>query len=279
VSPRPPVSTEKLRALRQFAPNPPAADWHAIPDSAVPAPTSRLVGKKVLLIGLAGAVALALCLLGWSFWRQFEQVKRELDQTKLALTAANGEVARVQGDFASASVVHDLWGLGSRFAAESARACTADDDRKSVRTATALSIQMWSDSAIRSEIDLEHALLPVLRGLEKQELHVAGASLPAGVVAQYRRFRRDALGDVIMLDPSRIVDRESRRAVLDLLRRAGEGQLDREKTTVVYRFDDYGKVSYPLVQGPADTTLLHTKLSSDPLAGPATIAVAEFPCS
>ena len=82
-----------------------------------------------------------------------------------------------------------------------------------------------------------------------------------------------------MLDPSRIVDEGSRTAVLDLLERTGEGQLDPEKITVVYRFDDYGKVSYPLVQGPADKTLLHAKLSSDPLTGPSTIAVADFPCS
>jgi hypothetical protein len=228
---------------------------------------------------MAGAVALALCFLGWTLLQRFQRVSRELKQTRLELSQAEREVARVKEGFASASAVHNLWGLGSQFAADSAVACAADDDRARMRAATASAVEMWSDSDVRSEVDLEGSLIPVLRVLQSQGVHIAGASLPAGVVAQYRRFHREALGDVVMLDRSRMVDADSRAAVLGLLRRLSNGGLDPEKTTMVYRFDDYGNVSYPLVQGSSDETLLEAQLSNDPAAEPVTISAADYPCS
>jgi hypothetical protein len=169
--------------------------------------------------------------------------------------------------------------VGSQFGAAGAGACRGDKDKANVRAATLAAIEMWSDSEVRAEMDLERAVLPVLQGLRQQGIQVVGASLPPGVIAQYRRFLREDVGDVVMLDRSRIVDSASRAAALTLLRRAGEGQLDPAQTHVVYRFDQYGTVTYPLIQGPADTSMLTARLSDEPLAEPVTIATTDFPCS
>jgi hypothetical protein len=280
VSPKPPVSIEKLRALRQFSPSDGSPDtWHSIPGKDKDLPARGFPRQHIAAIAMGAALALALGFLAWTFWVQYERLSRDLDQTKLALTAANDEVAKVRANFAQASIIHDLWGMGSQFATASAAACRADDDKKNVREATTAAIEMWSDSKVRSEIDLEQRVLPVFRQIEKQGVHVVGASLPAGVVAQYRRFLREGVGDVVMLDKSRIVDSASRMAAIDLLRRAAQGELDPAKTHVVYRHDEYGRISYPLVQGPADASMLRAKVSDDPLAEPVTITATDYPCS
>jgi hypothetical protein len=228
---------------------------------------------------MACALLVALGFVGWTFGSQFARVSRELDQTKRRLSAANEEVARIRKTFAEASVIHNLWGLGAEFGESGSAACSPGEAGAAVRARTAAAIELWSDSAARSEINLERSLLPVLRGLRQQGFRVVGMSLPAGVVGQYRRFRREKVGDVIMIDPSRVVDAASRAALLELLRRAGEGQLDPEQTYVLYRFDQYGKVSYPLIQGPSDASLLKAKLSPEPLADPVTVAASDYPCS
>ena len=279
MSPRSPISTEQLRALKHYSPKKSDESWHAVSGGDSERSRPGFLRQNAAIVAVTGAVAVALCFLGWTAFQRFERVSRQLEQTRLELSRAEAEVARVKEEFASASVVHNLWGLGSQFAADSAMACAADDDRARLRVATASAVEMWSDSDVRSEIDLEGSLIPVLRKLESQGVHVAGASLPAGVVAQYRRFHRDTLGDVVMLDPSRIVDSDSRAAVLGLLRRLSDGGLDPKKTTIVYRFDDYGNVSYPLVQGSSDETLLQAQLSNDPAAQPVTISAADYPCS
>ncbi|MEZ5364567.1 MAG: hypothetical protein R2748_20090 [Bryobacterales bacterium] len=216
--------------------------------------------------------------MAWAFVDRYQRLAAELDETRLALVSATEEVSRTRAELAEATVIHELWSIGSRFGETSAAACGAEDDQNRVRAATAEALEMWSDSAVRSEVDLESSLLPVLRSLEKQGVHVAGANLPAGVLAQYRRFRRDTLGDTILLDPSRIADSQSRTAVLELFRSVGEGSLDPAKTTLLYRFDDYGKVSYRVIQGAADASLLQAKLADDPRAEPVTVSAAEFPC-
>jgi hypothetical protein len=185
----------------------------------------------------------------------------------------------VQARFAEASLVHELWGLGSEFASSSAALCSADGDRELVAAATAHAIEMWSDSDVRAEIDLDSMLLPVLRRLRDQNVRLVGTNLPAGVLAQYRRFRREGAGHVVMLDASRIVDGGSRAAALEFLRNLAEGRLDPSKTSLLYRHDDYGDVSYPVVQGPEDASLLRARLSEDPVAEPATIAATGYPCS
>lgn len=278
MSPKP-YSNEQLRALRRPITREPADQWHTIPEQNLDAAEPGFLRENIAIITMAGALVLATLFLGWSLWVQYARVSRELDQTKLALAAANEEVDRVQARFAEASVIHDLWGLGSQFAAASAGACGAGDDRNRVRAATSRAVEMWSDSAVRAEIDLEELLLPVLRSLQAQRIHVAGASLPAGVVAQYRKFRREALGHVVMLDPSRMTDAASRAATLEFLRKLAEGRLDPSKTSVLYRRDDYGEIDYPIVQGPADASLLKVRLSDEPLAEPAAITAAGYPCT
>ncbi len=222
---------------------------------------------------------MAFSFLGWAFGSRLASVSRELDQTKLQLAAANNEVARLQGAFSEVSVLHALWGIGSQFGAAGADVCRGDEGKANVRAATLAAIEMWSDSQVRDEMNLERAVLPVLQGLRHQEILVVGASLPPGVVAQYRRFRREGVGDVMMLDRSRIVDSASRAAALTLLRRAGEGQLDPAQTHLVYRFDQYGTVTYPLIQGPSDAAMLTARLSDEPLAEPVTVPATDFPCS
>jgi hypothetical protein len=228
---------------------------------------------------MATAVVIAFGFLGWIFAARLARVSRELDQTKRELAAANKEVTRLRGAFAEVGVLHSVWGLGAEFAASGSGVCRADDDKTRVYAATAAAIEMWSDSTVRSEIDLEHALLPALTKLREQGIQVVGAHLPPGVVAQYKRFRREEVGDVVMLDPSRIVDSGGRAAALQLLRKVGEGQMDPALTSIVYRFDQYGRVTYPLVQGPSEAPLLTAKLSDEPLAQPVTIAAADYPCS
>lgn len=269
----------EFRSLQHYPVQEPAEEWHTFGEGDEDQDAPGFFRQNFAIISMAGALLLAVLFLGWSSWAQLARVSRELDQTKLALTAANDEVDRVQARFAEASVIHNLWGLGSKFATQSAGICKSDGDKERVQTATAAAIEMWSDSDIRTEIDLEELLLPVLKTLQAQQVHVTGASLPAGVLAQYRRFRRDELGHVVMLDPSRMTDGESRAATLEFLRKLAEGQLDPSKTSVLYRRFDYGEIDYPIVQGPEDAALLEVRMSDDPQAKPATIVVAGYPCS
>ena len=278
MSPKP-VSTEQLRALLHPHATESANEWQTIPEQEAEEEQPGFVRQNLAILVVASALVVALSLVGWALWNQHGRVSRELDQTKLALATANEELGRMRAGFSEASVIHDLWGLGSRFSAAGAAVCSADDDRNKLRKSTTQAIEMWSDSAVRAEIDLERMFIPALRGLQAQDFQVIGAGLPAGVVAQYRRFRREELGHVVMLDPSRIVDTDSRAAVVEFLRRAGEGQLDPSKISVLYRHDDYGDVSYRTVQGPEDASLLQVRLSDQPLAEPATIAATGFPCS
>ena len=274
-----PFSPERLRTLRQPQSQNPNPRFETDPEDDVGKEPPGFFRQNLAVILLSGALALALCFLGWSFWGRYSRMSRELDRTKLALSAANSELAKIRTDFSEASVIHELWGLGAQFASAAAGVCSAEGDRSAVRTATLQAIEMWSDSAVRAEIDLQRTLLPVLRGLKAQQMHVVGVNLPAGVLAQYRRFRREAEGHVVMLDPSRIADAESRAATVGFLRKVGEGQLDPAKTSLLYRLDDYGEISYPIVQGPADASLLQVRLWDQPHAEPATIAATGFPCS
>ena len=142
MSPKPPVSTERLRALRQFTPQGSDETWHAIPGKERERSEPGFLRQNAAILALAGAVALALCFLGWNFWLQFQRVSHELEQTRLELSLANSEASRIKTELASARVIHDLWGLGSQFAATSAGACSADDDRNRVRNETALAVEM-----------------------------------------------------------------------------------------------------------------------------------------
>ncbi|MCB1018512.1 MAG: hypothetical protein KDC27_01225 [Acidobacteria bacterium] len=280
MSPKPPVSIDRLRALRQSPEHSDgtAEPWYTVPNDEADEPPPGFVRENLGLLILAAGVVVALVFLLWAFADRYQRLAAELDQTKLALASATEEIARTRSELAEATVIHELWSMGSRFGESSASACGAEDDQNRVRAATAEALEMWSDSAVRSELDLESSLLPALRALEKQGVHVAGATLPASVVAQYRHFHRASLGDTILLDPARITDSASRTAVLELLRRVGEASLDPEKTTVLYRYDDYGKVSYRVIQGAADASLLQAKLADDPRAAPITVSAAEFPC-
>jgi hypothetical protein len=275
VSPEPPGPEEKLRALREFTAEGTNA-WPEIPDDD---PEPGFIRRHVVVIAMVCALFVALGYLGWIFGSQFARISRDLDEAKVKLAAANDEIARLKRSFEEASVIHGLWGLGSEFATAGSSLCTSGDDKQRLGRMTSATIEMWSDSVVRSEVDLEGSLLPVLRGLKEHNFRVIGASLPPGMVAQYRRFHREGVGDVVMMDPSRITDSAARVAVLDLLRRAGDGQLDPEKTHILYRFDKYGKVSYPMLQGEADASLVQAALSDDPLATPVTVTVADYPCS
>ncbi len=275
-----PVSIERLRALRQPPSNESYAARRTIPDDEVAEDgPPGLPQRRFTLPLVAGSLAAAAGILGWMFWLDVSAAARELEQTKLELAAAQDDIARLQLDFAEASVIHDLWGLSSHFASLAASACSAEDDRKRLREPTSRAIEMWSDSAVRSDIDFEGVLLPALRVLKAQRIQVVGASLPAGVLAQYRRFRREALGHVVMLDPARISDRSSHVAALEFLRKVAEGQLDPAKTSLLYQRDDHGEAEHAIVQGGADVSLLRVRLRDSPRGAPETVTAAGFPCS
>src|SRR5690606_5021066 len=97
-------------------------------DFEAPQPVHRRPNAAVAAV--VGAIVVGLFFAAWISHSRFRRMSNELDQTKLLLAAANQEADLMRTELSRASVVHELWGLGSRFAARSAAACSAEDDHR-----------------------------------------------------------------------------------------------------------------------------------------------------